>query len=183
MAATETYFNDSALYISFLTEQDEASGEFAMTNLLPHLDYLWAEVHKHIEYVLSLYMSPTFPKKELAAYFLAKIYYHTEDLETAAEYILEAGEYFDITKRDGFVDTMLTKCVERYTSLRKEHYHNPEDLNKALNPKLETIVNNMFRHSLDTQKDLKICAGIAIECRRLDIVEEVTNKATNLSSV
>ena len=55
--------------------------------------------------------------------------------------------------------------------------------NRAMNSKLETIVNNMFKHSIDSQKDLKLCAGIAIECRRLDIVEEVCNKATNLSSV
>jgi len=72
-------FHNSSLYISFLTEQDESSGEYALLNLLPHLDYLWAEVHKHIEYVLSFYMSPTFEKKELAAFFLAKIYYYTED--------------------------------------------------------------------------------------------------------
>jgi len=36
---------------------------------LPHLDYLWPEVYKHIEYVHQLFLSSTFEKKDLAAYF------------------------------------------------------------------------------------------------------------------
>jgi len=42
---------------------------------------------------------------------------------------------------------MLTKCIEKYTYLRKEYYTNPEELKKQVDPKLENIVNNMFRES------------------------------------
>ena len=74
-----------------------------------------------------------------------QIYYYTEYLEQALEYILDSKDYFDINVRDGFVDTMLTKCIEKYTYLRKEYYTNPEELKKQVDPKLENIVNNMFR--------------------------------------
>ena len=65
-------------------------------------------------------MSPTFPQKELAAYFLAKVYYYMEDFESSMEYILESGPHFDITKRDGFTDCLLAKCIDKYIALRKQ---------------------------------------------------------------
>ena len=112
-----------------------------------------------------------------------QIYYYTECLEQSQEYILDSKDYFNINQREGFVDTMLTKCIEKYTSLRKENYNNQEELKNLMNPKLENIVNSMFKESQGTRQDLKICAGIAIECRRLDIIQEIVNTTSDLSSI
>jgi 26S proteasome regulatory subunit N2 len=77
---------------------------------------------------------------------------------------------------------MLSKCVDKYTSIRKTYFAQPEQLAELMSGKLENIVNEMFRLSLTQPRDYKITAGIAIESRRLDIVEEITNKTENLSS-
>jgi hypothetical protein len=74
---------------------------------------------------------------------------------------------------------MLSKCVDKYTSIRKTYFAQPEQLAELMSDKLENIVNEMFRQSLTQPRDYKITAGIAIESRRLDIVEEITNKTEN----
>ena len=66
----------------------------------------------------------------------------------------------------------LAKCIDHYTKLQVENFQvkDASEL-KAVDPRLEDIVNRMFQRCFDDKK-FKQAIGIAIETRRLDVFEK-----------
>jgi len=64
------------------------------------------------------------------------------------------------------------KCIDHYTKLQVENFQvrDPSEL-KAVDPRLEDIVNRMFQRCFEDKK-FKQAIGISIETRRLDVFEK-----------
>lgn len=88
------------------------------------------------------------------------------------KYALESGPYFDITVKDQYVDCLVSKCIDQYTRLQQTNYekHNEEDKTQ-IDEKLKTVVERMLKISIN-EGERKQAIGIALEARRLDIVNK-----------
>jgi len=93
---------------------------------------------------------------------LSKVYFHLGSFDEALQFALAAGPLFDLSHRNEYVETILAKCLDRYTKLRLKE----EDID----PRLESIVNKMFEQCFN-DKQYKQALGIALETRRMDMYE------------
>lgn len=68
--------------------------------------------------------------------------------------------------------TMLAKCIDHYTKLQVDNFQAKDASEmKPVDSRLEDIVNRMFQRCFEDKK-FKAAIGIAIETRRLDVVEK-----------
>lgn len=65
--------------------------------------------------------------------------FHDEALRLA----LEAGEYFDIAQDSKYVNTLVHKCIDIYTT-KRVLLASKKDENVAIDPKMEAIVDRKF---------------------------------------
>lgn len=86
------------------------------------------------------------------------------------KYALESGDYFNLSKRDQYIDCLVSKCIDQYTKLQQMNYEKTHEEDKVtIDTKLKAIVDRMLE--LCTKEgDLKQAIGIAVESRRLDTV-------------
>lgn len=96
---------------------------------------------------------------------------------------MEAKELLDLNRRDQFVDKIIAKAVDRYSAIQTNNHSAREEDKLAMDPNLESFVNNIFEATISSPKDAKLVAGIAIEARRLDIVERVIKSSSNVSGL
>ena len=90
---------------------------------------------------------------------------------------LESGEKFDIMERSQYVDTVISKCIDMYVQQRVRQSEGDDSV--QIDQKLEEIVNKMFdRCFFDHEWNQAI--GIAIDSRRLDIVEKAIQQSGNI---
>ncbi len=82
------------------------------------------------------------PHRELAAIIAAKVFFHLEEYEDALRLGLGAGTYFDVNSKTEFVETLISKAIDEYISLREKAEAAREEA--IVDPRLETIVEKMF---------------------------------------
>jgi 26S proteasome regulatory subunit N2 len=97
-------------------------------------------------------------------------FYHLEEYNDSLRLALAAGGYFDISEKSEYVDTLLSKCIDEYTELRRRQ--DARDETAIIDPRMEHIVQQMFVRCY-RDRTHKQAMGIALESRRLDKVEEV----------
>jgi len=90
-----------------------------------------------------------FPNHELAASIASKVYFFLEEYDDSLQLALRAGEMFNIHEHSQYVDTLISRCVDKYIEerLRLEEDRKDgmeEDAPFRVNPKLESIINKMF---------------------------------------
>ena len=56
--------------------------------------------------------------RELAAVVASKVFYHLGSYEVSLDYALGAGNLFDVTSSSQYVETIIAKCIDIYTSKR-----------------------------------------------------------------
>lgn len=112
--------------------------------------------HKHNSE--TLYEDEKFQNRALAAVVASKVFYHLEDLDDALKYALGAGDLFDVTQTTQYVQTLVSKCIDEYISLRKA---GKDDIDQ----RLVSVVERMFERCFDAAK-YKQALGIAIESQR-----------------
>ena len=66
--------------------------------------------------------------------------------------------------------THTAKCIDHYTELKVKRFDGSLKDGEEIDPRLEAIVNRMFERCLGDQR-YKQAVGIAIETRRIDILE------------
>ncbi|XP_074109824.1 regulatory particle non-ATPase 2 [Cotesia typhae] len=157
--------------ISLLEEPMPELKVFALKKLDMIVDEFWPEISEAIEKIEILHEDKTFNQHELAALVASKVYYHLGSFEDSLTYALGAGELFDVNARNEYVDTTIAKCIDFYTQQRQLEAEGKLPAgSKAIDPRLEGIVNRMFQRCLDDGQ-FRQALGLALETRRMDIFE------------
>uniref|UniRef100_A0A2M4A5L8 26S proteasome non-ATPase regulatory subunit 1 n=1 Tax=Anopheles triannulatus TaxID=58253 RepID=A0A2M4A5L8_9DIPT len=154
---------------------------FALSKLNMIVDEFWPEISEAAEKIEMLHEDKGFSHHELAALVASNVYYHLGSFEDSLTYALGAGDLFDVNARTEYVDTIIAKCIDHYTQLRVQAVE-AQETNQAPKPidaRLEAIVNRMIQRCLDDGQ-YKQALGIALETRRMDIVEASIMKADDV---
>ena len=69
------------------------------------------------------------------------------------------------------------KCIDHYTKLRVKRFEGGSD-ESFIDPRLESIVDRMFQRCLHDCR-YKQAVGIAIETRRIDVLQEAIEKSVS----
>lgn len=101
--------------------------------------------------------------------------------EDSLTYALGAGNLFDVNARNEYIDTIIAKAIDFYT---QQCIALAEDAKNAkpIDPRLEAIVNKMIQRCLDDGQ-YRQALGIALETRRMDIVEAAIMKSDDVAAM
>uniref|UniRef100_A0A182WSV8 26S proteasome non-ATPase regulatory subunit 1 n=1 Tax=Anopheles quadriannulatus TaxID=34691 RepID=A0A182WSV8_ANOQN len=154
---------------------------FALNKLNMIVGEFWPEISEAAEKIEMLHEDKSFSHHELAALVASKVYYHLGSFEDSLTYALGAGDLFDVNARNEYVDTIIAKCIDHYTQLRVALVEAEENnlVAKPIDARLEAIVNRMIQRCLEDGQ-YKQALGIALETRRMDIVEASIMKADDV---
>ncbi|PQM41990.1 26S proteasome non-ATPase regulatory subunit 1 homolog A-like [Prunus yedoensis var. nudiflora] len=152
----------------------------ALSNLNNLVDNFWPEISASVPVIESLYEDEGFDQhqRQLAALLVSKVFYYLGELNDSLSYALGAGSLFDVSEDSDYVHTLLAKAIDEYASLKSKA---AESSTEAANvdPRLVAIVERMLNKCIMDGKYHQ-AMGIAIECRRLDILEEAIIKSDNV---
>ncbi|RXH73706.1 hypothetical protein DVH24_016528 [Malus domestica] len=128
----------------------------------------------------SLYEDEEFDQhqRQLAALLVSKVFYYLGELNDSLSYALGASSLFDVSEDSDYVHTLLAKAIDEYASLKSKAAESSAEA-ANVDPRLEAIVERMLNKCIVDGKYHQ-AMGIAIECRRLDILEEAITKSDNV---
>lgn len=167
--------------ISLLEEPRPELKTFALKKLDSIVDEFWPEISEAIEKIEILHEDKVFQQHQLAALVASKVYYHLGSFEDSLTYALGAGDLFDVNSRTEYVETIIAKCIDFYTNQRIALADGVTDA-KAIDPRLEAIVNRMFQRCLDDGQ-YRQAVGLALETRRMDIFEAAITQSEDVSGM
>ncbi|KAG9293368.1 hypothetical protein G9A89_007614 [Geosiphon pyriformis] len=163
--------------IALLDESEEELKIYALQKLNTLVDQFWAEIADAVSKIEILYEDEGFSERPLSALVASKVYYHLGEFDDSLTFALGAGDLFDASSKSEYVETIISKCIDRYISLRFEQYENPSG-GTEIDPRLEDVVERMFRRCYD-DGEYKQAIGIALEARRLDVIEQAISKGNS----
>ncbi|CAF2096074.1 unnamed protein product [Brassica napus] len=105
------------------------------------------------------------------------VFYYLGELNDSLSYALGAGAFFDVSEDTDYVHTLLAKAIDEYAILRSKAVESSEMVD--IDPRLEAIVERMLGKCI-TDGKYQQAMGIALECRRLDKLEEAITKSDNV---
>jgi len=147
--------------------------------------------------------------RQLAALLASKVYYHLDSLEDALTFALSAGDLFkvepdNISPRQppngdlDYTETIIATCIDKYVENRIAQEEgtipapttsastgkqaaqgsaaapvSPQDLDK-----MQVIVERMWTRCIK-DKEYKQAVGIALDARRLDVIERIFEETKN----
>ncbi|OIV94131.1 hypothetical protein TanjilG_31556 [Lupinus angustifolius] len=152
----------------------------ALSNLNNLVDTFWPEISTSVPLIESLYEDEEFDQhqRQLAALLVSKVFYYLGELNDSLSYALGAGPLFDVSEDSDYVHTILAKAIDEYASL-KSKVAESNDESVKVDPRLEAIVERMLNKCIIDGK-YRQAMGIAIECRRLDKLEEAITRSDNV---
>ncbi|KAL9162060.1 hypothetical protein ABFS82_07G063500 [Erythranthe guttata] len=174
MAAAATLVSSAGGILAMLNESDPALKLHALSNLNAFVDRFWPEISYSVPIIQSLYEDEKFEQRQLAAFLLSKVFYYLGKLNDSLSYALGAGPLFDVSQDSDFVRTVLAKAIDEYVSLRTKA--------AVIDSRLEAIVEGMLDKCIADGK-YKQAIGVAIECRRLDKLEDAVLCCANFESI
>ncbi|KAL5781442.1 hypothetical protein ACOSP7_006471 [Xanthoceras sorbifolium] len=166
--------------LAMLNESHPSLKLHALSNLNSFVDQFWPEISTSVPIIESLYEDEEFDlhQRQLAALLVSKVFYYLGELNDSLSYALGAGSLFDVSEDSDYVHTLLAKAIDEYASIRtKAAESNDEAAN--VDPRLEAIVERMLDKCIADGK-YQQAMGIAIECRRLDKLEEAISRSDNI---
>eukprot|EP00457_Paulinella_chromatophora_P001033 gb/GEZN01001035.1/.p1 GENE.gb/GEZN01001035.1/~~gb/GEZN01001035.1/.p1 ORF type:complete len:1045 (-),score=225.72 gb/GEZN01001035.1/:204-3338(-) len=166
--------------LSLLDEDQDELKVHALNKLNVLVDEFWAEIASDIAKIETLYEDENFKDRSLAAFVASKVFYHLEEFDDALKYALGAGSLFDVAIKSEYVETLMAKCIDEYVKQRKEA--EKEDSATVIDERLEAIVSSMFERSFEA-REYKQALGIALESRRLDLLERAVMAGGDVASM
>lgn len=166
----------------------------AIIHLESCADIFWSELANYTELLVSLQEDSSFPEAKRTALLLSKVYYHLMDYDKSMEFALKAEEKFDLSERSEYVEKLVTICIDRYiqSQVSKDVSGDFNLSGKAdtllggsysasnvVDPRLTSIVERMFA-KCKQDKEYLYGLGIAIECKRLDKVQDFVISSPNM---
>ncbi|KAJ2702652.1 proteasome regulatory particle base subunit, partial [Coemansia spiralis] len=150
--------------ISLLDEDERELQYYGLVQLNAVTDRFWAEISDAISRIEILYEDETFPHRQLAALVASKIYFHLGEFDDALGFAMGAGELFKLTETSAYVQTVVNHAVDKYIELRSGAD------GAEVDSRLVAVVERMFERCFATGEYVQVI-GIAIETRRLDVLE------------
>ena len=147
---------------------------------LTHRPVDCVQISESLSEIEALYEDETFAARQLAALVASKVYYHLGELGDSLTYALGAGSLFDVDEPSEYVETLLSKAIDEYCAAfveRSEQQIKQEAGEGAaadvpIDKRLIELVERMVESSITKLQYLPVM-GIAIESRRLELVERV----------
>ncbi|XP_015761098.1 PREDICTED: 26S proteasome non-ATPase regulatory subunit 1-like [Acropora digitifera] len=164
--------------LALLDEHEQDLKVFALKNLHHIVDVFWAEISESVGKIEVLYEDEAFKQRQLSALLASKVYYHLGAYEDSLSYALGAGDLFDVNGHSEYAETIIAKCIDSYTEKSVLKAENPDE-DVTIDPRLEAIVDRMFKRCFDDGK-YKQAVGIALETRRLDVFEQAILKSDDV---
>jgi 26S proteasome regulatory subunit N2 len=151
----------------------------ALSYLIRLVDQFWPEISTSVPIIESLYEDEEFDQhqRQLAALLASKVFYYLGELNDSLSYALGAGSLFDVSEDSDYIHTLLSKAIDEYAILRSKAVESSEVV--EIDPRLVAIVERMLDKCI-TDGKYQQAMGIAIECRRLDKLEEAIIKSENV---
>ncbi|KAJ1514499.1 proteasome regulatory particle base subunit [Coelomomyces lativittatus] len=159
--------------VSLLDEKDESLKYYALQRLNEIIDSFWAEISESLNKIEILFEDKSFKHHQLAGLVAAKTYFHLGALSESTIFALGAGDLLDLNTKSEFVDTIIARCIDRYISERIQSCEN-ENAMVVSDPGLEKVVEWVFSRCF-AEKEFQQAIGIAIESRRIDIIQKAIN--------
>ncbi|KAL0392584.1 UNVERIFIED_CONTAM: 26S proteasome non-ATPase regulatory subunitA [Sesamum radiatum] len=178
MAAAATMVSSAGGLLAMLNESHPALKLHALSNLNAFVDYFWPEISTSVPVIESLYEDEEFDQRQLAALLVSKVFYYLGELNDSLSYALGAGPQFDVSEDSDYVHTLLAKAIDEYASLKTKAAE-ANDESAVVDPRLEAIVERMLDKCIADGK-FQQAIGMAIECRRLDKLEEAVIRSDNV---
>ncbi|CAO3590032.1 unnamed protein product [Absidia cylindrospora] len=158
--------------VALLDEQQPELKIYALQQLNALVNQFWAEISDSVAKIEILYEDTEFPDIELAALVASKVYYYLGELDDSLTFALGAGKRFDLSEKSEYVETIISKCIDKYIDLRQQEMAVG---GIDIDLRLQDIVERMFqRCAQDGEYEQAI--GIALESMRLDVVETMIEK-------
>lgn len=156
--------------LSLLQEEDATVRHFAVTQLLAVVDLFWAEISDEITTIETLSEDETSGDRFLAALLASKVFYHLGYPGESTTFALKAGKLFDTNAQTEYTQTIIGQIIDQYIRTRQA--------DEPMDERLEKIAEMMFQRCLQ-DGEWKQAIGIAMESRRLDVVETAIRQATD----
>ncbi|XP_010913789.1 26S proteasome non-ATPase regulatory subunit 1 homolog A [Elaeis guineensis] len=164
--------------LAMLHEPHPALKLHALDKLNSLVPLFWPEISTSVPTIESLYEDEEFDQRQLAALVVSKVFYYLGELNDSLTYALGAGPLFDVSEDSDYAHTLLAKALDEYASLRSKATKSSEDEDKV-DPRLEAIVERMLNKCILDGK-YQQAMGMAVECRRLDKLEEAISHSDNV---
>ncbi|CAK8698182.1 unnamed protein product [Clavelina lepadiformis] len=178
------HITSAAGVISLLDEPEDDLKIYALNRLNDIVPEFWPEISDHVEKIEVLYEDESFQHREMSALLASKLYYYLGSYVDSLSYALCAGKAFNVKESSEYVVTTICKCIDHYTKLRQEAHDAKAsgDMKPDIDGRLEAIVDRMFDNCLEAGQ-YKQAIGIAIETRRMDVLEKAIRLTPNLSEI
>ncbi|GBG66879.1 hypothetical protein CBR_g72635 [Chara braunii] len=176
-----TIITSASGLLAMLDEEQDELKIHALKNLNLLVDQFWAEISSNISTIESLYEDDTFQQRELAALLASKVFYHLGVLNESLTYALGAGSLFNVAEDSEYVQTLVAKCIDEYVLLSVKASESREEA-QPMDPRLVAIVERMLEKCLK-DKQFQQAIGIALECHRLDKLEEAILKSDDVPAM
>ncbi|WFC98642.1 proteasome regulatory particle base subunit [Malassezia yamatoensis] len=150
---------------ALLQEKDQKLLAYALKKLDSLVDSYWAELADAIPRIEELYEDESFSDRAVAALVASKIYFYLGEFDDALNFALGAGSLFNVEHQDEYVETVVSKAIDTYIAQRAND-------DSSVDPRLVAIANNMLNRCI-AQGEYRQALGIALETRRLDVIENV----------
>lgn len=161
----------AAPYLALLSEKDLSLKSFALKSINDVVDELWSEIANNILEIEELYEDESFKERKLAALIASKVYYNLADYDSSVKFALVADDAFDINEHSGYVETIISKAIDRYIKLSQQKYEDQYS-QVEIPQQLTNIFERMLQKAIK-ENDLRLVIGIALDSYRLDIVEKI----------
>ena len=79
----------------------------------------WPQISNSLPFLESLFELDSFEHKQQCALLISQLYYHLEDYDESIQYALEAGELFEVGKRNMYEECIVVKAIETYITLKQ----------------------------------------------------------------
>lgn len=154
---------------------------FALKKLDNIVDEFWPEISESIEKIEMLHEDRSFSENKLAGIVASKVFYHLGSFEDALTYALGAGDLFNVNAHNEYTETIIAKCIDFYVQQRIEIMEKSDEA-KAVDPRLEEIVNRMIERCLDDGQ-YRQALGIALETRRMDVFKNTIKRSDDVKGM
>mmetsp|Transcript_43547 Transcript_43547/g.81818 ORF Transcript_43547/g.81818 Transcript_43547/m.81818 type:complete len:1095 (+) Transcript_43547:108-3392(+) len=166
--------------LSLLEEKENQLRIAALQRLNEVVDQFWHEIADFLPDIESMFEDEKFPNRELAALVASKVFYHLGEYDDALKFALGAGNLFDLSDRTEYVEKIVAVAIDEYIVARQNEGSKTRP--EPIDPRLEDVVSRMFDRCRE-DKAYKQGLGMALECRRLDMVKVFITQAEDVSGM
>ncbi|KAF8649942.1 hypothetical protein HU200_064096 [Digitaria exilis] len=177
MAAVATVSSASGL-LAMLQEPAPELKLHALASLNSVVHLFWPEISTSVPTIESLYEDEEFDQRQLAALVVSKVFYYLGELNDSLSYALGAGPLFDVSDDSDYAHALLAKALDEYACIKTRVSKATEE-EENIDPRLEAIVERMLEKCILDGK-YQQAMGMAVECRRLDKLEEAIVRCDNI---